>query len=161
MTEATTHSLRITRTFQAPRGTVFKAFTDPDILKQWWGPQGFTTPAVAVDLRVGGEFRYSIRREDTGELMHFHGRYLEVDPPQKLSYTRIADPGDGGHVWKDVGMADLETRVTLDFIDHGQATEVVMVHSLFPTEQAKQMHERGWASTFDCLDNYYQLSHDH
>ena len=67
----------ITRVFDAPRDLVFKAWTDPKHVAQWWGPQGFTNPLCEMDLRVGGVFRVHMRGPD-GVTYPCKGVYREV-----------------------------------------------------------------------------------
>ncbi len=58
-------TLRINRTFRAPREKVFSAWTDPEKLKRWWGAhEGFTTPIAEIDLRVGGSYRLGMKPPD-------------------------------------------------------------------------------------------------
>lgn len=79
-------ALELRRTLDAPRERIFKALTDPGELAKWWGPYGFTTPEVEVDLRVGGGYRFGMQPPD-GALFHLAGEYLEIEPPSRLAYT--------------------------------------------------------------------------
>ncbi len=79
-------SLSITRTFAAPRERVFQAWTDPEELKKWWGPDGYTTPSAEVDLKVGGSYRFAMKPPG-GEVFFLSGEYREVRAPEKLVYT--------------------------------------------------------------------------
>ena len=56
---ATEQEVVITRVFDAPREQVFRAWTEPQHFKRWWGPKGFTTPACTIDLRPGGSHRFA------------------------------------------------------------------------------------------------------
>lgn len=76
----------IERTFDAPRELVFKAFTDPKSIPQWWGPRYLTTTVDKMDVRPGGVWRF-INRDANGNEYAFNGKYLEVAPPERLSYT--------------------------------------------------------------------------
>lgn len=80
-------TLHLTRTFAAPRAAVFRAWTDPERLKQWWGPPGYATPAVELDLRVGGRYRIGMRKLPDGDVFYLSGVYQEVRPPERLVYT--------------------------------------------------------------------------
>lgn len=60
----TEREVTITRVFDAPRATVFRAWTDADRLAQWWGPKGFTNPVCEIDARVGGAIRIHMRSPD-------------------------------------------------------------------------------------------------
>jgi uncharacterized protein YndB with AHSA1/START domain len=133
-------TLRLRRTFQAPRQKVFRAWTEPEELKKWWGPDGFSTPSAEIDLRVGGRFRIAMKspRDNVHVLV---GTYREVRPPERLVYTWRweAEPEYG------------ETLVTVEFLDRGESTEVVLTHELFPTQEACRGHEQGWKGSFDRL----------
>jgi uncharacterized protein YndB with AHSA1/START domain len=76
----------ITREFDAPRELVFKAFTDPQLIPQWWGPRSLSTEVDKMDLRPGGQWRY-INRDAQGNEYAFHGVYHEVLAPQRIIDT--------------------------------------------------------------------------
>ncbi len=95
MTETTGHETErmvLTRIFDAPRELVWKAWTDPEYVKQWWGPQGFTTPVCKMDFRVGGKFVYCMRAPDGQEFWN-GGEYHEIVWHEKIvSSMYFADP---------------------------------------------------------------------
>jgi len=64
---STENTLNLRRIFKAPREKVFRAWTDPEELKKWWGPEGYATPSAEVDLRVGGKYRLGMRKLPDGE----------------------------------------------------------------------------------------------
>jgi uncharacterized protein YndB with AHSA1/START domain len=135
-----TATLSLRRTFQAPRERVFRAWTTPEEMMRWKAPGDRTAPLVEVDLRVGGTYRIHMRSPDGGE-MRLVGVYREVDPPRKLVYT-----------WNWETSPELgETLVTVEFVERGRATEVVLTHELFPTEAARALHEQGWRGSLDKL----------
>src|SRR5437868_2842338 len=74
------HDFVITRVFDAPRSLVFKAWTDPQHMAQWWGPHGFTIPVCEMDVRPDGAYRIVMRGADG------------VDYPLKGVYHEIAEP---------------------------------------------------------------------
>jgi uncharacterized protein YndB with AHSA1/START domain len=76
-------TVEIDRTFDAPRELVWQAFTDPERVKQWWGPQGFDCPAAFVDLRVGGSFRFAMRGPD-GQTIWSGGVFREIVPLERF-----------------------------------------------------------------------------
>ena len=76
----------ITRVFDAPRTMVFKAWTDPKQLAQWWGPRGFTNPLCKLDLRPGGLIRIDMCTAN-GTVYPMSGVYLEILEPERLTYT--------------------------------------------------------------------------
>jgi uncharacterized protein YndB with AHSA1/START domain len=79
----------ISRLIDAPRELVFKAFTDPEHLAQFWGPKGFSTARCSIDLRVGGEFRVDLRGPD-GVSYPCTGIYRDITPPERIVYAGTA-----------------------------------------------------------------------
>ena len=139
----TAAKLHLTRTFAAPRERVFRLWTDPEALKTWFGPVGYSTPSAEVDLRVGGQYRLGMRKLPDGDMFYLTGAYREVRPPEKLVYT-----------WRWESEPELgETLVTVEFRNRGNSTDVVVTHELLPTEKARDDHDKGWNS---CLDRLAQ-----
>jgi uncharacterized protein YndB with AHSA1/START domain len=138
---STQDTLNLRRIFKAPREKIFRAWTDPEELKKWWGPEGYTTPSAEVDLRVGGKYRLGMRKLPDGQIFYLSGIYREVRPPERLVYTWRweAQPEHG------------ETLVTVEFRQVGDSTEVVLTHERFPTEKARDDHNRGWTGCLDRL----------
>jgi uncharacterized protein YndB with AHSA1/START domain len=73
----------ISRTFNAPRDLVWKCFTDPERMKEWWGPKGFKVIASKMDLRPGGSYHYGLQSPN-GQPMWGKLAYHEIVPPEKL-----------------------------------------------------------------------------
>lgn len=81
----------MTRTFNAPRRTVFDAMTKPELIRRWLlGPDGWTMPVCEVDLRVGGKYRY-VWRHENGQEMGVSGVYREIVPPEKIVHSEQFD----------------------------------------------------------------------
>ena len=102
-------NLYFERTFDAPRDRVWQAFVDPEIVPRWWGKHGTTTVVEAMDVTVGGEWRY-VSHADDREPVTFYGEYLEIDAPERFKWTFLFDvPGvgpQGGpetHTFEDLG----------------------------------------------------------
>ena len=136
-----TITLSLTRTFAAPREKVFLAWTDPEELKKWFGPVGYSTLIAEVDLRPGGRYRLGIRKLPNGDIFYLVGMYREVRPPEKLVYTWF---------WESEAEQG-ETLVTVEFRARGNSTEVIVTHELFLTEKARDDHDKGWNSCLDRL----------
>jgi uncharacterized protein YndB with AHSA1/START domain len=134
-------TLEMTRILPAPRARVFRACTDPPELAKWWGPKGFTSPSIELDLRVGGRYRIGMQPPD-GDLFYLTGEFLEVDPPAQLAYT---------FRWEDPDPDDQETVVTLSFGDRGDLTELVFRQRAFATEARRALHEQGWTDGLERL----------
>ncbi len=134
-------ALEVRRTFQAPAQRVFAAWTSPEELKRWSGPGPVTTPFAEVDLRVGGCYCIHMREPDGAEHRVF-GVYREVDPPRRLVYT-----------WSWEGDSEsVDSLVTVEFHERGNATEVVLRHEGFPTKERRDRHESGWSGCLDKLE---------
>ncbi len=78
-----TERMVVTRVFDAPRELVWKAWTDPNYVKQWWGPKGFTAPFCRMDFRVGGKFLFCMKAPDGQEYWN-GGEYHEIVPLEKI-----------------------------------------------------------------------------
>src|SRR3712207_2057332 len=78
----------ITREFDAPKELVWRAYTTPELVEQWWHANRGTTTEVAIDLRVGGTWRHAMHAEGFGEVA-FHGEYREVVPNERLVSTEV------------------------------------------------------------------------
>jgi uncharacterized protein YndB with AHSA1/START domain len=109
--------ITITRVFDAPRALVFKAWTDPKHVAQWWGPQCFTNPVCEMDARPGGALRIVMRAPDGGEYP-MKGVFREVIAPERLVFTNTAVDNDGNHI--------IEGLTTVTFADEGGKTKLTL-----------------------------------
>lgn len=135
--------LVITRVFKAPPALVFAAWTEPEHLAHWSGPEGFTTPHHEMDLRLGGRYRACLRSPEGVE--HWvRGVYREVQPHVRLVMT---------HAWEDErGEPGPETLVTVTFAEEGPGrTRMNFRQSGFTSKQSRDGHQGGWSSSFDKL----------
>jgi uncharacterized protein YndB with AHSA1/START domain len=83
----------ITREFNAPKHLVYRAITEPDLIKRWWNAKRGEVTSAKVDLRVGGTWRYVMRTDD-GTEVGFHGTYREIAPNQRIVSTELYEmPG--------------------------------------------------------------------
>ena len=89
--------LVLTRLINAPREKVYRAWTDPELMKQWFAPKPYTTPVVEVDVRPGGS-AYIVMRGPDGKDLPNRGVYLEVLPNEKLvstdAYVKAWEPSE-------------------------------------------------------------------
>jgi uncharacterized protein YndB with AHSA1/START domain len=135
--------LEMQRVLDAPRAVVFRALSDPREVAKWWGPEGFTIPSVESDLRPGGSYRIAMQPPE-GELFYLAGEFLEVEPPQRLSYTFRWEPPDP---------EDRETVVSLSLRDAaGTKTELVFTQGDFAAE-APPCSSRRLNQTLNQLEN--------
>jgi uncharacterized protein YndB with AHSA1/START domain len=130
------------RNFAAPMENVFRAWTEPEQVKKWFGPAGSSTPSAEIELRVGGKYRFGLQFPGE-DIFYVSGTYREIDPPSKLVFTWRWDKPD-----MDFG----ETLVTIEFHERrGYTTEVVLTHERFPTPEIREQHNQGWNSILDKL----------
>ena len=125
----------------APRERIFRTLTEPAELARWWGPHGYTTPEIDLDLRVGGGYRFTMQPPD-GDRFHLAGEFLEIEPPSRLVYT---------FRWEEPDPDDRETVVTLSLDDLGDATEVSLSQGEFATEARLELHRSGWTDSLEKL----------
>ena len=86
----------MSRTFDAPRALLFKIYTDPELIPQFWGPSKYTTIVDRLEVSVGGIWRF-IQRDGKGKEFAFNGVFKEIDSPKRLVYT-FEFEGMPGHI---------------------------------------------------------------
>jgi uncharacterized protein YndB with AHSA1/START domain len=142
-TDSTT--LRLRRTYDAPREEVFDAWTNPEVLRRWWSvtPAG-RTPVAEVDLRVGGCYRLTMEDPEAGTTHTVRGEYREVLRPERLVYSWcwVQEDGSAGHV----------STVTVEFVGEGERTTVVLEHSELESPESAERHSHGWKACMRMLD---------
>ena len=144
--------LVVTRIFDAPAELVFKMFTDPKHLAQFWGPMGFTSTVREMDPRPGGAFRIDMRGPD-GVIYPCKGVYRDVVEPERIVY--IGEP-DGSHGCG--GGLPPRALVTITFAGHDGKTTLTIntrFEAAADRDAAMKMgFTTGWAS---CLDRLADL----
>jgi uncharacterized protein YndB with AHSA1/START domain len=150
-TRLDTRELTLTRVLNAPHERVFKAWTDPKDLAQWWGPKGFTNPVCEVDLKPGGALRIVMRAPDGAEYP-MQGVFREIVPPSRLVFTNIAVDKDGRHV--------LEGLTTVTFAEEGGKTKLTLhTRATAMVDYASaylQGMEAGWTQSLEKLEALVQ-----
>ena len=153
--------LMITRTFDAPRELVWKAWTDPERVKRWWGPKGFTAPFCKIDLRVGGVSLYCMRSPD-GKDYWSTGVYREIFKPERIVYTdSFADERGNVVPATHYGMSadfPLEMLVTVTFEEHEGRTKLTLTHAGIPSGADRDGARQGWNESLDKLAEHLALS---
>jgi uncharacterized protein YndB with AHSA1/START domain len=141
-----THEIVITRSFDAPRELVFKAFTDADAVRQWWGLNSTETVVDQLEARPGGRWRF-VQRDGDGNEFGFHGVYHDLQAPERIVYT-FEFEGMPGHVL-------LETLVFEDQDGRTQMTDTSVFQSVADRDGMLQSGmESGAAESMDRLDEY-------
>ena len=132
----------ITRIFEAPRERVFRAWTDPAELAEWYGPEHFDThrERIHIDLRVGGRYELTMVQRDNGAEFAIGYEIVELVEPELIVLR--SDP------MREVGMHEpIVTRV--EFHDHGTKTRMTLTDG--PYRQGRGHAEAGWIAAFDKL----------
>lgn len=146
--------LVVTRDFDAPREDVFKAWTDPKRVANWWGPRGFTTPFCRIDLRPGGVFHYCMRSPEGRDYWGI-GIYREIIPPERLVYTDAFSDAEGKPVSPaHYGMSashPAETLVTATFAERDGGTTVTLTHSIPESSEVYEECRQGWTEMLERL----------
>lgn len=143
--------LELKRIFNAPVERVFDAWTKPEVLAKWFGPEGFSVNRSDVQLSVGGSYDIEICSPDGNLIRHF-GEYLEISRPSKLTFTwMLADQACKG----SEGLA-AETIVSIEFKRLDQTTELTLTHEQLPDKEAYDGHKFGWTSSLNSLSSYLQ-----
>jgi uncharacterized protein YndB with AHSA1/START domain len=141
-TETAQRELVITRTFDAPRELVFKAWTEPEHVLHWLGPKDFTGLEFRFDDKPGGTWLSRMRGPDGKELAN-GGRVLEYVEPERLSFT---------FKWDDGGQE--ETTIEITLVERDGKTEMTFRQGLFETTESRDGHNGGWSESFDKLAGY-------
>ena len=145
----------LTREFDAPRELVWKAWTDAELLKRWWGPIPFTSPSAQIDLRVGGKYVFCMRSPE-GQDFWVCGVYREITPYDRIVFTDSFADEHGNIVpashYSMTGDFPLELLVTVTFEDLGSdKTRQTLRHEGVPEGEVREMTAAGWSTSFDKL----------
>jgi uncharacterized protein YndB with AHSA1/START domain len=150
--EQSSLKLEMTRVIKASRQRVFDAWTRPEMIRQWFGPEGKMVAEVNADAKVGGSYGISMTGKcdaeegKAGEIdmrrdSMVSGRYIKVDPYDLLQFT-----------WKGNWEPTEETTVTIELRDVDGGTELKLTQERFMTESSQAQHEYGWTGSLDKLE---------
>jgi uncharacterized protein YndB with AHSA1/START domain len=140
-------SLTLRRHYRVAPDKVWRAWTDPQALKIWFGPDEIVSvPLAEVDLRVGGRFRVTMRAAD-GETQDVSGIYREIVPNRKLVFS-----------WAWRSTPERESLVTVQIEPDGNGCELVLMHQQFFDEAARDAHNHGWTGALVKLERW--LGHE-
>lgn len=157
--------IKIERIFNAPREKVWEAWTNPEIIKKWWGPEGFTSPYVKIDLTVGGIYTYGMRGpkgSDWDRDMYSSGLFKEIIPFEKIVVTDYFSDKEGNKIepLKEGQSKEFPTEMnaTILFEDLGNNKTKLTIHYPKPENEAqfeamlKSGMKEGWGSSLNKLE---------
>jgi uncharacterized protein YndB with AHSA1/START domain len=151
-----TFDVVVRRTFPVPPREAWGAWSESDLVKRWWGPDGFTCPMADVDLRVGGRTLVAMRApaEFGGGDLYSTWTFTEVVPHSRIAYVfNFADQHGNRLVPADLGMGqgipdDGEHLVTFDDLGDGR-TEMIIIEHGYTTEDARNLSQGGLEQCVD------------
>ena len=137
----------ITREFNAPKHLVYRAVTEPELVKRWWNAKRGEVTVAEIDLRVGGAWRYAMVTPDGSEVA-FHGEYREIVPNERIVSTEI---------FEMPGLTDDDASTnTMTLEEHdGRTTMTVLVDHVAPEHRDMQIGsgmEAGMQDAYDLLE---------
>jgi len=143
--------VKVERSFRAPRALVFRAYTEPELVRRWMlGPPGWSMPICDMDVQVGGRYRWRWRSDSDGSEFGFSGTFREVQPPSKLVHTEAFDPGTLG----EEGYPGEPALVTVTFTEDAGVTTVTTLIDFGSKETRDAAVATGMT---DGMEQSYQL----
>ena len=138
----TVPALTLRRTYPVPRERVFAAWTDPAVAVRFFSPGETKATDIRMDVKTGGTYSITMLTPE-GERFVARGTYREVTVPERLVMSWS---------WEEDDPADeVDSLLTLDFIDRNGATELVLTHEKLASLESRGRHEEGWTSIIDQL----------
>jgi uncharacterized protein YndB with AHSA1/START domain len=117
----------ITREFDAPRHLVYRAWTEPELVKRWWGGERGEMTVAEIDLRVGGVWR-CVMVTDGGFEVAFHGEYREIVPNERIVSTEVYEGMPEGEALNTVTFTEMDGRTTLTLLVEHASKEARDAH---------------------------------
>jgi len=129
--ETNKQDLVVKRIIDVPVELAWKAWTDPEYVKLWWGPKDYISPTCEIDLRVGGKFIFCMRApvEQGGQDMYTSGFYKKIVPMERLEFTQGMSDKDGNLIDPaQIGMPDFPKEIPTEivFAAKGNMTEMTI-----------------------------------
>jgi uncharacterized protein YndB with AHSA1/START domain len=142
--------VKVIRSFRAPRALVYRAYTEPELVRRWLlGPPGWSMPVCEMDVRVGGRYRWRWRNDQDGSEFGFTGTFREVQPTSRIVHTEAYDPGTVGGSYPGK-----EAIVTVTFAEDGATT---IVTSLIDFQSKEGCDAAVSTGMTDGMEQSYQL----
>jgi uncharacterized protein YndB with AHSA1/START domain len=136
-------SLTLVRRIRASPAKVFAAWTQAEMLAQWFGPHHTRVEQAEVDARIGGAFRIRLI-EDNGDRHEVGGQYIVLEPGREIAFT-----------WAWASTPERESRVTVRFRPVEGDTEVTLTHDRFADSETATRHRRGWTESMQRLETHF------
>jgi uncharacterized protein YndB with AHSA1/START domain len=146
-------TVSIKRTIASPVDMVWKAWTDPETFKEWWGPYDYSCTICKIDLRVGGKYLYNMKGKN-GDEMYGTGIYKEIVPKRKLVMTDNFSDEKGNITDAPEGMPGdwpKDLLITIELQEKNSNTEISFTQQGIPVE-AYEDCINGWSESFDKLE---------
>ncbi|OGK18901.1 hypothetical protein A2866_02525 [Candidatus Roizmanbacteria bacterium RIFCSPHIGHO2_01_FULL_39_8] len=163
MPDPNSKELTIVRVFDAPVEVVWKYWSEPEYVKKWWGPKGFTCPAAHIDFRVGGKSHVAMHGPKGTEFdkdLWSIGVYKEIIPLKKIVTTdSFADERGNVVPATYYGMGKdfpIEMTIIVEFEDMGEKTKITLRHLGMPAGKDQEGANAGWNQQFDKLNELLQ-----
>lgn len=154
MAQASGMELVLERDFDAPREKLWRAWSDPELMKRWWGPREFTAPSITIDFRAGGGYLFCMRSPD-GKDSWSTGVYREIVPMQRIVCTDSFADEHGAVVpashYDMPGDWPRELLITVTFEQHDGGTRMSLRQAGLPSEKMLELTREGWIGSFDKL----------
>lgn len=148
------NGITITKTYNAPRDLVWKAWSSPEYFMKWWGPREFTTPVAEIDFRVGGKNLTCMRSSDGKDIWSL-GEYREIIEPKRIVVTDSFADSDGNPVpasyYGMTGEWPSELLVTITLEEKGKKTRLTLHHAGIPPGEMSKGAKTGWKESFEKL----------
>jgi uncharacterized protein YndB with AHSA1/START domain len=144
-TKTETETLEVRRTIKASAKRLFELWTNPEKISVWFGGGCSSSVKMVQNLKLNGEYSIEAIKED-GLLTVMSGKYIEIVPNEKLVYT-----------WTNTSkeFPAVDTIVSVEFLEKGESTEIVLRHSNFTVEASRERHAMGWGMSLDKLVQLY------
>lgn len=163
MTTEASAEFEISRVFDAPRDLVWRCFTEPEHMKQWWGPKGVKVVKSEMDLRPGGTYHYAMQMPD-GAVMWGKFTYREIVPPSKLVFINCFSDEHGGvtrHPMAPNWPLEMLSTFSFEALGNGKTRFTVRWAPYNATEEERKTFDaghasmnQGWSGTMEQLEAY-------
>ena len=152
-------TITIKRTLNLPLENVWRAFTEAESFKKWWGPHDFICPECEMDFKVGGTYLACMQSKKSGEKVWSAGTFLSIDDHKKIVYTDSFADAEGNKVpasyYKMPGEWPMELLVTLELHEVEGRTQILIEHEGI----SEEMHSEciiGWQQSLDKLEDIFK-----